>query len=47
MVTRFVLPHMMARAAQGEQSPKESVAQAETEAKSIFDKWRARGLLGR
>lgn len=47
VVTSFVLPHMMARVAQGKQSPTESVAQAEAEAKSIFDKWRARGLVGR
>lgn len=45
--TRSVLPRMMARAAQGKQTPQESVAQAEAETKAIFDKWRARGLVGR
>ncbi|MEV7687636.1 ABC transporter substrate-binding protein [Streptomyces bungoensis] len=47
VVTSFVLPHMMARAARGTQSPAESVAQAAAEVKAIFDKWRARGLVGR
>jgi ABC-type glycerol-3-phosphate transport system substrate-binding protein len=40
------LPNMMARAARGEQTPQESVAQAEQEIKEIFDKWRAEGLIG-
>ncbi|KOT30282.1 hypothetical protein ADK41_33055 [Streptomyces caelestis] len=47
VVTSFVLPRMMARAAQGRQSPQKSVAQAESEVRAIFDKWRARGLVGR
>ncbi|MFF5158177.1 ABC transporter substrate-binding protein [Streptomyces sp. NPDC000348] len=47
VVTGFVLPHMMARAAQGRQSPAESAAQAEAEVEKIFAKWRARGLVGR
>jgi multiple sugar transport system substrate-binding protein len=37
---------MMARAARGEQTPEESVAQAETEITEIFDKWKAEGLMG-
>jgi multiple sugar transport system substrate-binding protein len=40
-----ILPNMMARAAQGKQTAKESVAQAESEIKPIFDKWRKQGLL--
>ncbi|WP_205718744.1 ABC transporter substrate-binding protein [Actinomadura sp. WMMA1423] len=44
--TRSILPRMMARAAQGRQTPKESVALAEAEIKPIFAKWRSRGLLG-
>jgi ABC-type glycerol-3-phosphate transport system substrate-binding protein len=44
--TRSILPRMMARAARGRQTPRESVAQAEAEVKRIFDKWRSRGLLG-
>lgn len=42
----FVIPNMYARAARGEMTPQESVATAETEIKKIFDKWRARGLVG-
>jgi multiple sugar transport system substrate-binding protein len=40
------LPNMMARAARGEQSAEESVAEAETEINEIFDKWRGEGLMG-
>ena len=42
----FVIPNMMARAARGQQSAKDSVAQAEGEVKLIFEKWRQRGLVG-
>ena len=41
-----IIPNMMARAARGEQTPQESIAQAETEITEIFDKWRAEGLIG-
>jgi multiple sugar transport system substrate-binding protein len=41
-----LIPDMMGRAARGEQTAAESVAQAETEIKAIFDKWRAEGLVG-
>ena len=41
-----ILPNMMARAARGEQTPEESVAQAEGEITAIFDHWRAEGLIG-
>jgi hypothetical protein len=37
---------MMARAARGEQTAAESVAQAETEINEIFTKWRGEGLMG-
>jgi multiple sugar transport system substrate-binding protein len=40
------IPNMMARAARGEQSAADSVAQAETEIKEIFDKWKKDGLIG-
>ncbi|MCC7024986.1 MAG: extracellular solute-binding protein [Thermomicrobiales bacterium] len=40
------LPNMMARAAQGQQTPEESVKQAEQEITAIFEKWRAEGLMG-
>lgn len=42
----FVLPNMFARAARGEQSPQQTVDQAEQEIVQIFDKWRQRGLVG-
>lgn len=41
-----LLPNMMARAAQGQQTAQESVAQAEQEVNEIFAKWRAEGLIG-
>ena len=42
----FVIPKMMARAAKGELSAKDAVAEAETEIKAIFARWRGRGLVG-
>lgn len=42
----FVLPQMMAKAAQGKLSSKDAVAEAETAIKTIFQKWRDRGLVG-
>lgn len=42
----FVIPNMMARAARGQRSAPESVAQAEQEIKRIFEKWRRQGLVG-
>ena len=41
-----ILPNMMARAAQDQQTAEESVAEAEKEIVAIFDKWRAEGLIG-
>ena len=41
-----VIPNMMGRAARGQQSAKDSVAQAEGEIKQIYDRWRQRGLVG-
>jgi multiple sugar transport system substrate-binding protein len=41
-----ILPNMMARAAQGQQSAADSVAEAEAEIVAIFDRWRAEGLIG-
>ena len=43
----FVLPGMFARVAQGKQSAEESVKQAAAQCKTIFDKWRAQGLIGK
>jgi multiple sugar transport system substrate-binding protein len=42
----FVLSNMMAKAARGELSPKDAVADAETQMKTIFAKWRQAGLVG-
>jgi multiple sugar transport system substrate-binding protein len=42
----FVLPQMMAKAARGEMTPKDAVADAEQQMKVIFDKWRQQGLIG-
>lgn len=42
----FVLPKMMARAAQGEASPQQAVADADAEIRAIFARWRERGLVG-
>jgi ABC-type glycerol-3-phosphate transport system substrate-binding protein len=42
----FVVSNMLARAARGEQTAAESVAQAEEECNNIFAKWRDEGLVG-
>jgi hypothetical protein len=42
----FVIPNMYAKAARGEMSAEDSVADAERQVKAIFDKWRAKGLVG-
>jgi ABC-type glycerol-3-phosphate transport system substrate-binding protein len=42
----FVIPNMFARAARGELSPQAAVQQADRQVRAIFDRWRARGLVG-
>lgn len=42
----FVIPNMFAMAARGERSPQQAVAEAEAQAKRIFEKWKKRGLVG-
>jgi multiple sugar transport system substrate-binding protein len=42
----FVIPNMFARAARGEVSPQQAVADAEARIKPVFEKWRANGLVG-
>lgn len=42
----FVISSMMAKAARGEATPEQAVAEAETQVKAIFEKWRAKGLVG-
>jgi ABC-type glycerol-3-phosphate transport system substrate-binding protein len=41
----FIIPNMFARAAREEQSPQESVAEAERQINRIFRNWRSRGLV--
>jgi multiple sugar transport system substrate-binding protein len=42
----FIIPNMMAKAARGELTPQEAVAEAEAQIKPIFAKWRQQGLVG-
>ncbi|HEV2778733.1 MAG TPA: extracellular solute-binding protein [Actinophytocola sp.] len=42
----FIIPNMFARAARGEASPQQAVADAERQVTAIFDKWRRAGLVG-
>lgn len=42
----FVLPQMMARAARGQLTPREAVAEAEGRIRTIFQQWRDRKLVG-
>jgi maltose-binding protein MalE len=41
----FIIPNMFARAARGEASPQQAVADAERQITPIFAKWRAQGLV--
>jgi ABC-type glycerol-3-phosphate transport system substrate-binding protein len=41
-----IIPNMFARAARGEVTPEQSVADAAREVEGIFTKWRERGLIG-
>jgi multiple sugar transport system substrate-binding protein len=42
----YVISDMMARAARGEATPDQAVADAERQVNTIFDKWRRQGLVG-
>jgi multiple sugar transport system substrate-binding protein len=42
----FVLPNMMAKAARGELSPQDAVAEAEAQILPLAEKWKAEGLIG-
>jgi multiple sugar transport system substrate-binding protein len=42
----FVIPNMFARAARGEASARQAVADAQAQITPVFAKWRARGLVG-
>jgi multiple sugar transport system substrate-binding protein len=41
-----IIPTMMGKAALGELTPEEAVAEAEAQINEIFEKWRAKGLVG-
>lgn len=41
-----IIPTMMGEAALGQKTPEEAVADAEAQINEIFEKWRARGLVG-
>jgi len=41
-----IIPTMMGKAALGELTPEETVAEAEAQIEEIFDKWRAKGFVG-
>jgi multiple sugar transport system substrate-binding protein len=41
-----IIPTMMGKAALGELTPEEAIAEAEVQINDIFDKWRERGLVG-
>ena len=42
----FVLPTMFANAATGQMTPKQALEAAHKQAKTIFEKWRSKGLVG-
>jgi len=46
VLARFIIPNMFATAARGQATPKQAVADAETQVKAIYDKWRRAGLVG-
>jgi ABC-type glycerol-3-phosphate transport system substrate-binding protein len=46
VASTFVLPNMLARAARGEASPRQAVADAAAQIEPIYAKWRAQGLVG-
>ncbi len=46
ILAQNILPNMMARAALGELSAADAVAQAHEQIEAIFDAWRERGLIG-
>jgi ABC-type glycerol-3-phosphate transport system substrate-binding protein len=46
VLSTFVLPNMLARAAKGEASPAQAVRDAHQQIEPIFAKWRTQGLVG-
>jgi hypothetical protein len=46
VLSTFVLPNMLARAARGDASPAQAVTEAHQQIEPIFAKWRAQGLVG-
>jgi ABC-type glycerol-3-phosphate transport system substrate-binding protein len=46
VLSTYVLPNMLARAARGEATPAQAVADAHAQIEPIYAKWRAQGLVG-
>jgi multiple sugar transport system substrate-binding protein len=46
VLSTFVLPNMLARAARGDASPQQAVTDAHRQIEPIFAKWRSQGLVG-
>jgi hypothetical protein len=46
VLARFIIPNMFATAARGQATARQAVADAETQVKAIYDKWRRAGLVG-
>jgi ABC-type glycerol-3-phosphate transport system substrate-binding protein len=46
VLSTYVLPNMLARAARGEATPQQAVADAHAQIEPIYTKWRAQGLVG-
>jgi multiple sugar transport system substrate-binding protein len=42
----FILSDMMAKAARGDMSPQDAIAEAETKLNEIAQNWRDKGLMG-
>lgn len=42
----FIIPTMFAKAARGEMTPEDAIAEAEAQMSAIFERWRSEGLIG-
>ena len=42
----FIIPTMFAKAARGEMTPEEAVAEAEAQMNTVFERWASEGLIG-
>ena len=46
VLATYLIPNMFAKAARGELTPEQTVAETQTQVEAVFTKWRARGLVG-